>query len=72
MPQLVSSSFHAKLWEMALCASCDEVFEIGPDSCPSCTCTTFLFLSSLVQPVQVRAEIDAVRAATEVFSRREG
>lgn len=50
-----------KLQDLALCAECDQVFEIGPDACPSCLCTQFFYLSSLVKPKEVREEINLAR-----------
>jgi predicted nucleic acid-binding Zn-ribbon protein len=64
---------HFKLYEAALCCECDEVFERGPRACPSCTCTQFLYLSSILAPRLNRTEIDkgrTVAAFDEEYNKR--
>jgi predicted nucleic acid-binding Zn-ribbon protein len=57
-----------KLSNAVMCIECEEIFAMGPDFCPSCTCTTFIYLSSLIEPLQVRREIDEVRELHRLFN----
>jgi hypothetical protein len=57
-----------KLTDVLLCAECDELVPTNESVCPSCTCTQFIVLSSIVRPMQLRAEIDTVRKQTVPFT----
>lgn len=56
-----------KLTEAKLCCECEEIVEMRIDVCPSCTCTTFYYLSSLLSSVRLREEINIVRQMTRLF-----
>lgn len=58
-----------KVSDVKVCVECDEVFA-GRDACPSCMCTVFLILSSVLPPMMVRSEIDAIRSAQQFVRER--
>jgi hypothetical protein len=61
-------SFHAKVWDLAICATCDEVFDIETRQCPSCTCSSYLPLSLVIEPLQPMKEIKSIRAGRVVLN----
>lgn len=50
-----------KLHDAKVCVECDEVIEADVIACPSCTCTSFIYLSAKVRPILTREQIDQLR-----------
>lgn len=55
-----------KLYDAALCADCDELVSVNDPACPSCTSTKFLPLTSVIEPLGSREEINLVRFVESV------
>lgn len=54
-----------KYSRVAVCASCEEVFEVGPASCPSCGDGQFFLPSALMTKLRFEMVRDVVRALTQ-------
>lgn len=50
-----------KLYDAAICADCDELVSVNAAACPSCTSTKFLPLTTVLEPLHDRSEINLVR-----------
>lgn len=59
----VTLSAHIPLSLAVLCleSDCEAVFREGPDCCPACGSSTFVYLATWVGTGQLREEVDDVR-----------
>lgn len=55
----VQDASHFDIDDAMLCLSCGEVFKNGPNRCPVCHQTTFLFVQSLIDLKEIQGEIQA-------------